>query len=117
MGDRITGYILLFLGIGIVFFTLFNVYRIFTKKAKPVQIFTFDAISLDLTNIAAQNAPQVKSGDLKTEILPADVLNTSLNLIAHLFLMGFVGSTGFKISHIGTLLIRPIKVTLKEKVV
>ena len=99
MSEKIIGYTLLVCGIAIILFTAFNVYFVFTKQAQPIQLFNFPAVSLDLI-----------PGAKPTEILPADVLNQSSNIFAHLLLMGFMASIGQKLATLGVQLVRPIVV-------
>ena len=100
-----------------------SVYSVFTKKSAPVQLFNFGPISLDASQLLPQNLPegageiinQQSSGLPKADLLPANVLNDSSNIFAHLFLMGFIVSLGYKISSLGTMLVRPINVKLRAK--
>jgi len=112
MSEKLIGYILLILGVTAILFSVLNVYQVFTKKAQPIDLFSFESVSLDLSKLAEQ-APE--NADLKQELLSSDKLNKPLNIAAHLFFMGFVASTGFKVANLGTQLLRPIKVELKEK--
>lgn len=114
MSEKIAGYILLLIGILIMVFAVINVFNVFTKNVQPVQLFSSEGISLDLAKLAGGNSALPKEG-LETEIISAGILNNSLNLIAHLFFMGFLVNVGFRISSVGTLLIRTIKVNLKQK--
>ena len=111
MSEKIVGYILLSLGVFAILFSVFNVYQVFTKKAQPIDLFSFESVSLDLSKLAEQ-APE--NADLKQELLSSDKLNKPLNIAAHLFFMGFVASTGFKVAILGVQLLRPIKVELRE---
>jgi len=54
----------------------------------------------------AQIAPQ--------ELISSDLLNESSNLAAHLFLMGFMASIGYKIGSLGIQMLRPIVVKVRE---
>ena len=120
--EKTVGYGLLILGIAIILFAGFNVYQVFTSQAKPVQIFNFSGISFDASSlIGGDLSPQERElvrqqvGDSATlELLPADVLNQTSNLIAHLFFMGCIASIGFRIGNLGTLMARPINVNLKQ---
>ncbi|KKS77677.1 MAG: hypothetical protein UV74_C0013G0136 [Candidatus Woesebacteria bacterium GW2011_GWB1_43_14] len=109
MSEKILGYILIFVGIGVIVFSALSAYRIFTKKTQPAKLFSFPAISLDAASLGLPTA-----GNAKAEIIPSYVLNDSLNLFAHLFLMGFVAGIGNKLANIGTNLVRPIIVKTKE---
>jgi len=47
--------------------------------------------------------------------IPTTTISAPLNSFAHLVLMMFIGSIGFKISSLGTMLVRPVIVKLKAK--
>lgn len=121
MTEKITGYILLAAGVMSIIFAALSVYSVFTKKSKPVQLFNFEGISLDVSQLAGQ-LPQELPDNLppnvslpKAELIPASVLNESSNIFAHVFLMGFIASAGQKIASLGTQLVRPINVKLRTK--
>lgn len=130
--EKILGYILLVTGILIILFAGLSVYNVFTKKITPVKLFDFKAVSIDASKLIPQNSiptenvppeiakllPKNSSTNTevyKTEILPADMINDTSNIFAHLLLMGFIASIGFKLAQLGTMLVRPIMVKLKAK--
>ncbi len=116
MSEKVTGYILLVIGIVTMFYTVFNVYQVFTKQTKPVVLFNIPALQIDLSQLVAGSLPPgvIPQGQ-KQELISSQLINDPLNIIAHLFLMGFVAQIGFKLASIGTMLVRPIVVKLKEK--
>lgn len=112
-----TGYALLFAGIAIMVFALFNIIFVFTSRAQPIQLFHLKGISIDSSALTPQvdmskfselNIPQQKQVVKPLEIFPAEDLNRSANIFAHLMFMGFILSVGSKISTLGTNLLRPI---------
>lgn len=120
MGEKVTGYSLLVIGILTILLSVFSVYMVFTKKQKPVDLFTLPGISIDLSNLAGSDLPpeaaQLKGPEaLKTDLVQPDIINAPLNLFAHLIFMGFVANIGFKISSLGVQMLRPIKVNLREE--
>lgn len=126
MTEKIIGYVLLIIGVVIIIFSAISVWGVFTKKTQPVQLFNFEGISLDVGGIVQQNLsqslPPEAAGLLKqqassqpTEIIPPDLINDSSNIFAHLILMGFIASIGFKIASLGVMLVRPVVVKLKAK--
>lgn len=129
MTEKIIGYTLLILGVAIIFYAAFSTYLVFTKKSEPVKLFNFSGISLDPSQFLPQTnttlPPEInklfKQDQLspkstqKTELIPPDLLNSSSNVFAHLFLMGFLATIGFKLASLGTMLVRPIVVHLKAK--
>lgn len=103
MTEKITGYSLLILGLAIILIAGLNIYAVFTGQAQIIKLFNFPAISLEL----AKGVPM--------EVASADMVNGSINLFAHLFLVGFFVNVGYKISSLGIELIRPVVVKLKEE--
>src|SRR3990167_104838 len=112
MSEKLVGYVLLGVGVAAILFSVLNVYQVFTKKVEPINLFSFESVSLDFSKFADQ-APA--DADFKQELVSSDKLNKPLNIAAHLFFMGFVASTGFKLASLGTQLLHTIKVELKEK--
>ena len=108
MTEKLIGYILLITGLLIIIFSGFSVYQVFTKKTTPTDVFDFSGIILDTSDMAGIALPNA-------EILPAEVLNGSLNYFAYLFFMGFIASIGYKISSLGVNLIRPIIIKAKDE--
>ena len=112
MSEKIIGYILLFAGVVIILFSGFSVYGVFSKKTKPVQFFTMGSVPIEIP-IAGQTAN--KEIDEAGINLPLEAIQDPLNSFAHLALMMFIGSVGFKIASLGTMLVRPVVVKLKSK--
>lgn len=112
MDTKITGYVLLIIGILAIVFALTNVYLVFTKNSTPVDLFTFDAISLDFSEFADET-PQ--DTNLVKELIKPEVINEPLNYAAYLLFMGFVASIGYKLASVGVMLLRPIKVKVKKE--
>lgn len=122
ISDRIIGYILFVAGIVIICYSAFNVYRVFTKSFEPVSLFNFPGIGLDASSfIGSDLSPEQKalleqSGQAsKLEIVPGSLLNQTSNVLAHLLLMGFLASIGYKIASLGILMLRPVVVKLIGK--
>lgn len=110
--ERVLGYLFLVVGLILIIYPTFSVYQVFTKKSQPVDLFAFEAISLDFSKYA--EGPVPPGTDLTQELVKSEMINEPMNLFAHLFLMGFIASVGLKVASIGTMLVRPIKVNLKE---
>lgn len=124
MTERATGYILLVSGIAIILFSMFSLIFVFTKRAEPIQLFNLKGIAIDASSLAPQmdlsNVPGVKipqqtQKSPPIEIMPAESLNFSANIFAHLMFMGFLISVGSKIATLGTNLLRPIVVKTSRK--
>jgi galactitol-specific phosphotransferase system IIC component len=120
MTEKIVGYILIFFGLVVISFAAYSVYRVFTGKSMPYELFNLPGISVDLTEAILGNLPQEQSQlvlnnspGMKSEIIKADVLNKPFNLAAHLLFMGFIANVGFKIGLLGAQLARPVNVKLR----
>jgi hypothetical protein len=113
IAEKIIGYTLLVIGLVIIAYAALDAINVFTGKSVPFNLFTFQSISIDLGKLTNQSLPP--GTDLKQDLFEADLLNKPMNLTAHLLLMGFVASVGFKVATLGIMLARPIKVHLIGK--
>lgn len=118
MSEKILGYLLLLLGLGIIFVSTLSAYRVLTKKEAPIQLFNFSGISLKPTQMLGSSLPpqllsQIKGSESPIEILSPQILNDTSNIFVHLMFMGFFVSVGFKIASLGAMLVRPIVVKAK----
>lgn len=113
MPDKVIGYILLISGILIILLAGFSVYQAFTGNTKPFNLFNFSNIPLTTTQTVETSDEGAKVS--QNVNIPADILNDPINLIAHIFLMGFVATVGFRIASLGTMMARPIVVKLKSE--
>lgn len=118
---KIAGYVLLVVGLIIIIVSLLNIYNIFAGKALPNNYFDFPAIEISLDSIIGDSlSPEEKSAlaqqgeSPKMELVPANVLNDTTNMITHIFIIGLFVSIGGRISTIGVYLLRPIKVNLAK---
>lgn len=110
MSEKIFGYTLIALGLTIAAFSLISVYRVFSGQAAPYGLFSFPPVAVPVSALVGESVPV--SGEGTLEIMPAESINKTTNTFAHLFLMGFIASIGFKIAGIGTNLVRPIVVSI-----
>ena len=112
VSNKIIGYLLLIAGLFLIAYSALNVYDVFKGKISPFPLFKFEAIALDFSKFV-EGAPP--NANLKQELVASELLNQPMNVTAHLLLMGFVASIGFKIASLGVMLVRTIKVNLKEE--
>lgn len=123
---KIFGFFLLFAGIVLIIYAALSTYQVFSKKASPINLFSFSGISMDPSQFIPQSSINPEISQLlkqsqgiqtskKTEMIPADLINDPANIFAHLMLMGFLATIGFKLASLGTMLVRPIVVHLKAK--
>lgn len=113
MTEKILGYVLIVIGLIIIAFSGYSVYSVFALHAKPIQPFNFPGIKVDFSQMVDQQLP-VDKGKLQTELVSADILNSTSNLIAHVILFGFLASLGYRIALIGAQIVRPINIHLKS---
>lgn len=120
MSEKITGYLLLAVGILVILFAAYSVIMVFTKQAQPVKLFNMEGISLDASMFMPKDLPpdaakllQQGTGSQKVPVISPELINEPLNLYAYLFFMGFIATIGYKIASLGTMLIRPVVVKMK----
>lgn len=136
MSEKVSGYSLIVLGLGIMFYSAFQIVLVFTNHANPLPIFNISssvsdtksasssASELDLNSLLA-NPQDLKSlsalsssGQLsmpKMDLIPPKALNQVLNMTTYFFLMTFMLGFGYKIAMLGINLVRPIVVKLRAK--
>ena len=110
MNEKITGYILLTVGIGIILISALNIFMVVTGQAKPFQIFNFPAIGLDLNS-----ALGLPTKGATSQLVSASMINDTTNLLAQIFIVGFFVNVGYKIASLGIELLRPVVVKLREE--
>lgn len=120
MSEKIIGYTLLVLGLIIIIGCGLNIYGILIGTLRPVQLFHFPAVSLDVGQLMKGSLPPEIAQQLAgqsskpTELVSSDVLSKPTNLLVHLALVGFLSGIGQKIAGLGIMLVRPIHVKLKS---
>lgn len=121
MPERVTGYILLIVGIILILYACFSVVSVFTGSSQPFNLFTFSGISISPSQLTGGAIPsellsQLTAGPQTTTtppIISAEMINKPANLFAYLFLMGFLVSVGYKLASLGIQLIRPMVIKVK----
>lgn len=119
MDTKVTGYTLITAGLVIITLAALSVFSIYKGNSRPVKIFDFPSVEISAESLMGGDLPPEQrallkqSGEApKIEILDGKILSDTSNLIAHLFIMGFLASIGARIASIGTKLVRPIIVDL-----
>lgn len=126
MAIKVTGFVLLFLGIILIVYAAVSTYLVFSKNAEPIKLFSFTGISFDPSQFIPQMSANQELNNLfkqsetvgnreKAEMIPANLINDTSNIFAHLMLMGFLATIGFKLASLGAMLVRPIVVHLRAK--
>lgn len=123
MPEKVVGYILLTIGLVTITLSAWNVWQVFSGKSEPVHVFNFEGVSIDPSKFAPQlELPAEMQGLVNQrtptsepiEFISSEYLNETANLFAHIMLMGFIVSVGGRFASIGTQLMRPIEVKLRE---
>jgi hypothetical protein len=130
--EKIIGFSLVLIGIGIIIASAYSVYQVFTGEADPPSVFHFEAPSITLPTqqslslelpegmelpegFSLPSASEEEKEPQKIKLLPDEVINKVVNMSIHLLLMGFLVTVGAKIAGIGTKLVKEIKVVVKEE--
>jgi hypothetical protein len=95
-GERIWGYVLLAVGVIVIFFAIFEMILVFTGSNAPPNLFSFSDIST--------------SGTL---LISGQNMNKAADLLVWSVLMSFIMWGGGKIGGLGVNLLREIKVEIK----
>lgn len=128
-GEKLFGYILLAVGLFLIFAATYMVYGVLTGGAKPPQVFNVEApnfqlptdtsqilelpegatlaAGLRLTRDSNQSSPGIK-------LIPDEVFNGSLNISLYYLAMMFLASSGAKIAGLGVKMIKDIKIQIKD---
>ena len=112
--EKAIGYLLLSAGITVIVYAALSVFQVFSNQTQPYSLFAFEPISIDLSK--AIDLPLPAKENASQELINSELLNKPMNIFAHVILMGFLVTVGYKIAGIGAMLIRPIKINLKESV-
>jgi len=117
MSEKLIGYIFFGGGVFVMVVALVYVLLVFTGNRKPAEVFSIKAPTIDLSSMLTAGLPDGQGLLLpknEIEVIPTDDFNRILNMSITFFLMGFVMTFGFKIASLGIMLVRPIKVSVKE---
>ena len=106
MENKIIGYILIAVGVLVIFLTAFSVYNVFVNKAAPINIVSQET----LFGLKSEGASALDA----LNITPSSLAYLA-NLSFHLLFAGFLINVGFKVASLGTMLARPIVVDLQAK--
>ncbi|MGI6278568.1 MAG: hypothetical protein ACOYJ8_02050 [Patescibacteria group bacterium] len=108
MREKVVGYFLLAFSIIVIIGITVNVYFVFTGRLSPVNVFK------PLTTSSLLPIPP-EAAVLEKQNGGGSDLSVGLNIFAHLALMSFMASAGFKIGRLGVMMVRPIKVNLNQE--
>lgn len=108
MSERLTGYILLALGVVVIILALINGYGLFTGTVTPFKFINLQSIGVDLGKVS----PLGVGG--RQDLISGSDLSTTTNFFIHLVLLGFFVNVGAKLATLGVQLLRPIKIEVKD---
>jgi hypothetical protein len=101
--EKIVGYVLLAIGIIMIFFSVYEMVRVFTGGSPPPNLFNFSDISIQMSEQAGE-----------TLLVSGEELNKLAAMVFWYMLMFFIMWSGGKIASLGVSMIREIKVEVKE---
>lgn len=110
--ERVTGYILLVIGVGMVIYATWSVYRVFTGQVVPPSVIRLEAKPLTIP--LSTSVPGLEAEPVELDFLPVETIALTTNMAVHLLLMGFLSLAGGRLANIGAGLLRPVRVYLKE---
>ena len=107
--NKIIGWLLLFLGVAIIFYSLYSSFNIFTAKTAVPEFFSLP--------LSQEIEREIKSGDLQAqaeemirgqlkEMIPVDFLPRLFNLISWSLLAGILIFGGSQIANLGVKLVK-----------
>jgi hypothetical protein len=91
--DKAVGYVLLLIGLGIIFFSIFSALSVFNGSKAPPQLLNIEKSSDPIT-VGGMQIPGL-------EFIPTAYLNQSANLTFFMLFMFFLLSAGGRIASIG----------------
>lgn len=127
--EKLIGYVLLAVGILIIFAATYMILQVLTGKSKPSKVFNAEAPSFQLPSQPAPSLEMPDSASLaaglrvnqepgqsapSVKLIPDEVFNGTLNIGLYYIAMMFLSASGAKVAGIGVKMIKDIKVQIKE---
>lgn len=104
-----TGYVLLIAGLVLIIGALVQILLVYTNNVSPIEIFKLNSSDFAIDGQALfPQLPANLTKDLRVELIPAQLINTSLNLGFNTLLCFVFIFAGSKIAGIGVNLLRPV---------
>jgi len=104
--DKLVGYMLLIVGLIIIFLAIVWAYSAFTSGSSRLSIFHWDNQKIKISS-SDNEPPQYLE-------VPGDQISKTINIMLWLTLMFFLAWAGGTVAHLGVKIIRDIKVEIKE---
>lgn len=126
--EKIIGYLLLAVGIGVIVVSTFSLYQVFSGQKKAPRVVHVETPTISLPGQQSLQLELLEGVELpegivekqpvesqKIKIFSGETVNSLINMFIYLMLMGFIASSGVKISSLGVKMIKDIKVVVKEE--
>lgn len=104
--DKVAGYILLAVGLGMMLSAAFLLFNVVTGASDPPRLFEFSDVSIPI--------PQPEGGSETVEILSGQEMSRMAAMGFWYLLMFFIVLVGGRIASLGVNLIREIRVEIKQ---
>jgi len=104
--EKVVGYILLAVGVAMIFFSVYLMFSVFTGASAPPSLFNFSDISFSI--------PQPGGTSETVQIISGQDLSRMVAMGFWYLLMFFVVYAGGRIASLGVNLIREIRVEVKQ---
>jgi hypothetical protein len=101
--EKLIGYVLLAIGLILIFFSIFSMYSVFTGSSPAPSLIKVNDIKISIPGIG------------ETTIFSGDAISNIINMLLWLILMIFIASGGSRIGSLGVKLLREIKVEIKKE--
>ena len=110
--EKIIGFVLLVGGVGLVLWSVWSVYQVFSGQITPPMVVNFELkpISLPMNS----SVPGIEMEPLELDMFPTETMNQTTNMVLYLVLMGFISTAGAKLANVGANLLRVMRVYLRE---
>ncbi len=104
--EKVVGYILLAVGVLMIFFSVYSMFVVFTGASAPPSLFNFSDVSLSV--------PQPEGGSETMQIVSGQDMNRMADMGTWYMLMFFVVYAGGKVASLGVNLLKEIRVEVKQ---
>jgi hypothetical protein len=105
-GDKTVGYMLLAVGVAMIFSSVFLMFNVFTGASAPPKLFDFSDVSFSI--------PQGEGVSETVRIISGEDMNRIVAMAFWYLLMFFIMFAGGRIASLGVNLIREIRVEVKR---
>ncbi len=104
--EKVVGYILLAIGVVMIFSSVFLAFNVFTGASAPPKLFNFSDVSFSV--------PQTGGASETVQIISGQDMSRIVSMVFWYLLMFFIMFAGGRIASLGVNLIREIRVEVKQ---